>query len=270
MWFKSHDGSTANSSLGCFSGAQQAADLSAVNASSLSASSRQQLIGPNASRPPDSDSSKRTADSAGLTGRPPQASKDSHDSHMADEMPSDDACSTKQLGLLTTTDGRMIVMGKENGKVCKDDSCRGICGHHEASCKVDAILKVASGDRSGAIKKTCVEKMQKDSESILAIGQLVKSKYLTNRCKTYMNTGITHKEGYCPRGPCCDWEEMMENELADSVYKDLPDSLRKDPPGKPARVRGSRGGQKLRETEKVNKENNRSWGEESNADVNMC
>ena len=65
-------------------------------------------------------------------------------------------------------------------------------------------------------------------------------------------------------------EEMMENELADSVYKDLPDSLRVIHAGKPARVRGSRGGQKLRaEKEKVNKENNRSWGEESDSVVNM-
>ena len=65
----------------------------------------------------------------------------------------------------------------------------------------------------------------------------------------------------------------MENELADTIYKDLPDSMRrfmrvgtKLRAGK-GRVRGSRGGQNERENlkKKKAKENNRARGEESDS-----
>ena len=64
--------------------AQEAADPSAVNADSLSASTRQQLIALNATPPLEPALCKRTADSAELPDRTTQASKDSHDSHMAE------------------------------------------------------------------------------------------------------------------------------------------------------------------------------------------
>ena len=77
------------------SGAQEAAVPSANYASSLSASSRQKLLGLNVlpgqpSPPTDPDSSKRSSASARLPDRPPQAPRDSHDndSHMVDEMQS--------------------------------------------------------------------------------------------------------------------------------------------------------------------------------------
>ena len=57
----------------------------------------------------------------------------------------------------------------------------------------------------------------------------------------------------------------MENELANTIYKDLPDSMR--PSNGKGRQRGARGGQNERENQKKKKEkeSDRCWGEESDS-----
>ena len=90
--------------------------------------------------------------------------------------------------------------------------------------------------------------MQAYGESVQAILKLMKSTYQGDICKSYRyrTTGIPHKEGCSIRGACRDWEKRMENELADTIYKDLPDSMRVSN-GK-GRVRGSRGGKNEQRT----------------------
>ena len=113
--------------------------------------------------------------------------------------------SSTPLGLLTTKNGRVVVMGKDNGPVCKDDDCRGFGRHHEANCKENAMSRRVKNNRIVAIKKGFEEKMQGGgAKSILAILKLMKSTYQSNICKSYHITGIPHKEGCCSNGPCCD------------------------------------------------------------------
>ena len=125
-------------------------------------------------------------------------------------------------------------------------------------------MRRAKNNRIVASKKDFEEKMQgTGAASSMAILKLMKSKYKTKICKSYRLTGIPHKEGCCRNGPCCDWEELMENELADTIFKDLPDSMR--PGNSKGRMRGGRGGlhEKENQKKKMEKESDRCWESES-------
>ena len=57
--------------------------------------------------------------------------------------------------LCVTRNGRVFILGKENGPVkavCKDDNCRGFGRHHEANCKENAIVRKVRNNRIVASK----------------------------------------------------------------------------------------------------------------------
>ena len=96
-----------------------------------------------------------------------------------------------QLGTLTTRNGRVFILGKKNGPVCKDKNCRGFGGHHEANCKENAIVRKVRNNRIVASKKEFEEKMQgAGAAKVLAILELMKTTYQGDICKGYRGSGI--------------------------------------------------------------------------------
>ena len=68
-------------------------------------------------------------------------------------------------------------------------------------------------------------------------------------CKGFRRKGIPGKTDSCSAGSCCDWDEFLGDKLGNTIYADMPNSIR---PGKVFH-RGSRGSK--RKAKGANKEN---------------
>jgi hypothetical protein len=146
-----------------------------------------------------------------------------------------------QVGYLSLSKRRIHVPGT---KVCNDDECRGFGGFHLNTCKRRELEKKSKINRSVAVGKSFSQVMQDNAKQLGGVRKLLKAKYDGKLCKNFDRKGIPCKADCCSKGPCCDWDELIECELAKSIYVDMPDSIRT---GKPQRQRGVRGGRKIQE-----------------------
>ena len=125
-------------------------------------------------------------------------------------------------------------------KVCKDEGCGGIGGHNIAGCKRTEVEKRSGVDKSVAINKSFTKKMQANAKQLSGVRKHLDTKYKGIICRGFNQKGIPCKAFCCQESPCCDWEELLESDLAKTIYADMPESIRRGA----ERTRGARGGRK--------------------------
>jgi hypothetical protein len=154
-----------------------------------------------------------------------------------------------ELGDISWARRQASLCGK---KVCKDAGCRGIDEHHVAGCKRKDVEKRSVIDKSVAINKAFSKKMQDNAKQLGGVRKYMDTKYKGIICRGFNQKGIPCKTSCCNKGPCCDWEDLIETDLAKTIYADMPESIHRGP----KRVRGARGGRKKQEEKRrADKEN---------------
>ncbi len=161
-----------------------------------------------------------------------------------------------ELGNISWARRQASLCGK---KVCKDEGCRGIGGHHIAGCKRTEVEKRSGVDKSVAISKAFSKKMQENSKQLSGVRKYMDTKYKGVICRGFNQKGIPCKVFCCKKGPCCDWEELLETNLAKTIYADMPESIRRGA----ERVRGARGGRKEQQKRRGAGKENISESEQS-------
>ena len=101
--------------------------------------------------------------------------------------------------------------------------------------------------------------MLNNQSQVSAVRKMAEHAYNDKICNNFRRKGILCRSGTCGVGPCCDWDDsFLGAKLGDTIYVDMPNSIRS------GRVshRGSRGGKNGGGGKKgANKEN--SAGESS-------
>ena len=144
-------------------------------------------------------------------------------------------------------------------KVCEDKNCLGFDGFHIETCKAKTIIARNQMDKSTGILKTFQRLIATNEKEVNAVRAMVEHIYNDKICRSFRRKGIPCKSGSCATGPCVDWEELIEDKLSDTIYANMPDSIR---PGKVFH-RGGRGSGKAKaKTKFVNKENESEEEEE--------
>ena len=123
------------------------------------------------------------------------------------------------------------------------DKCRALDGKHVATCDFKAQKERAEQDRLLAQKASFMRKVQNKPGAVNAIRLMLKARAETEQegyCNRFNQSGIPCAG--CKFYPCSQWEELMEEDLAQSIYKDMPNAIRtKNKRAKPA-GRGRAGG----------------------------
>ena len=119
-----------------------------------------------------------------------------------------------------------------------------------------------------AISKGFARLLQANPKQISGVRKFVDLKYDGVICRGFNQMGIPGKTDCFPKGPCCDWDELIKSDLAKTIHVDMPESIR---PGK-VRVRGARSGRQVRhagkETEGDDTQNEDSCEEGEVFDMN--
>jgi hypothetical protein len=162
-----------------------------------------------------------------------------------------------ELGNLDWSKRQASICGKT---VCKDPACLGIDEYHIDGCARTDAEKRSKIDKSVAINKAFSKKMQDNAKQIGGVRTYMDTKYGGIICRGFNQKGIPCKPFCCTKGPCRDWEELLETTLAKTIYADMPESIRRGS----ARARGGRAGRKKQEAKRcaVNSESEELSGEE--------
>ena len=115
-----------------------------------------------------------------------------------------------------------------NGVCCRDDSCRAINGAHVPSCREKEIVGQSKAIKVSAMKKGFGDIIQANAQEVLQVRDHLKAQYGGRFCKGFSRLGVPCA-GKCTYGPCKDWDELIGNELSESIYARMPDAVRRKP-----------------------------------------
>ena len=65
-----------------------------------------------------------------------------------------------------------------------------------------------------------------NQKEIVAVRKMVEHKYGDVLCRGYRQKGIPCMTDHCKMAPCRDWEELCEDKLSNTIYANMPDSIR--------------------------------------------
>ena len=143
-----------------------------------------------------------------------------------------------QVGALSFQSGQVACL---NHKLCKANGCRALDGHHVLGCDYKKQKEVKEQNRKVAQKKSFLRKLQNKADTVNGIRLMLKARAERENlgyCNRFNQSGIPCVG--CRFSPCSEWEHLMETTLSESVYKELPDAIRK----KNQRSRGAAAGAK--------------------------
>jgi hypothetical protein len=130
-----------------------------------------------------------------------------------------------QVGALSFQSGQVACL---NHKLCKANGCRALDGHHVLGCDYKKQKEVKEQNRKVAQKKSFLRKLQNKADTVNGIRLMLKARAERENlgyCNRFNQSGIPCVG--CRFSPCSEWEHLMETTLSESVYKELPDAIRK-------------------------------------------
>ena len=112
-------------------------------------------------------------------------------------------------------------------KVCKDGECRSIDGACIPSCKARILSNKMDENKEVAIKKAFVRKLDENKDQVQSLRGMFKKQAAAHGglCMRYNKSGIPCYP--CKFYPCEDWDNLMDTTLSNTIYKELPDALRR-------------------------------------------
>lgn len=113
-------------------------------------------------------------------------------------------------------------------KVCRDPQCRSIDGACVPACKATSLKGQMAGNKDVAIKKAFTEKLNANQDVVQSLRGVLKKKAVASGngyCARFNKTGIPCYP--CKFSPCEEWDELMETMLSNTLYKDMPDAVRR-------------------------------------------